>query len=152
MKKENGITLVSLSIYIIMMIIVISVMNIIINDFYNNSNNVSSAINELNAYNKFNTYFLKEIKRYENKVDLISLEGQETYILFSSGNSFSFSNNKIYYNDIEICKNVKSISFESVKEDNPEESTENKYSSIIKVSLSFENFSRTISYKLENIY
>ena len=152
MKKESGITLVSLSIYIIIMIIVISVMNIIINDFYNNSNNVSSGVNELIAYNKFNTYFLKEIKRYENKVDSISLEGQEPYILFSSGNSFYFSNNKIYYNDMEICKGVKSISFESVKEDNQEETMENEYSSIIKVSLSFENFSRTISYKLENIY
>ena len=152
MKKESGVTLMSLLIYIIIMMIVIGVMSVIIDDFYSNSTNMNSGVNELVNYNKFNTYFLKEVKRYANKVDTISNEDGNSYILFSSGNSFSFINNKIYYNDIEICKYVKAISFECVKEENLERLPENEYSSIIKVNLSFENFTRTINYKLENIY
>lgn len=150
MKKQNGVTLISLLIYVIIMIVVISVMSIIINDFYSNSSRRYAAVDELINYNKFNTYFLKEVKRYKNKVDTFT-EGDAPYILFSSGNSFSFINNKIYYNDIEICKNVKSISFRYGKKDTEEE-TQVDDVSVVQVSLSFEQFSRTINYKLENIY
>ena len=112
MKNDSGITLISLLIYVILMIVVIGIMSTILNDFYGNSQNMYAGVNKLINYNKFNTYFLKEVKKYGNKVDTISMDGEIPYILFASGNSFSLNNKKIYYNDIEICKDVQDINWE----------------------------------------
>ena len=96
MKSNKGITLVSLVIYVIVMIIVIGVMGAVSSNFYKNTNSMQVDTEEILEFNKFNTYFLKEIKAPKNTVDTIGNEGE--YILFESGNSFSFSNNIIYYN------------------------------------------------------
>lgn len=144
MKNQKGVTLVSLVVYVVVMTMVIGVMSSIITNFYNNTDTVQGNVGEIVEFNKFNNYFLKEVKTTNNKVDTVS----ENYILFSSGNSFSISNNSIYYNDIKICKEVQSIQFVLEKDD---EDVEDAYS-IINVTLNFENFNKTIRYKLENIY
>ena len=59
MRKENGITLISLLVYVTVMIIVIGALNIIINEFYNNNNTIQEGTEEILEFNKFNTYFLK---------------------------------------------------------------------------------------------
>ena len=150
MRNEKGVTLVSLVIYIAVMLIVLVVMNSIISNFYSNTEGMNTSVEELLNFNKFNIYFLKEIKLYDNTVDTINSEGESPYILFTSGNSFLFDSNKIYYNNLIICDNVKSINFEC--EEKLDEDNNTKYESIIKVTLSFENFTKTINYKLENIY
>lgn len=142
MREEKGITLTSLVIYVIVMVIVIGVMSSIINHFYNNTGDVHAAVQEIVEFNKFNTYFLKEVKLQGNAVDKFNEIGEKPYILFTSGNSFMFDNNKIYYNNIEICKNVKNVSFKSVTADN----------TVITAELSFENYSKSINYKIESIY
>jgi len=144
MKKENGITLSSLVLYVVVMIIVIAVMSQIVSNFYNNTDSFRGDVKEVVKFNKFNSYFLKEIKLYNNKID----SATENYILFSSGNSFSVFNNAIYYNKIKICDEVKSITFELKQDD---EDQEGEYT-IVNVTLSFENFTKSINYKLENIY
>lgn len=138
MKKENGVTLVSLVVYVIAMIIVLGIMNSIITNFYNNTSTVQGNVQEIVYFNKFNTYFLKEVKSYNNKVDKI----EDNYILFTSGNSFSISEGRVYYNNIKLCDNAQSLQFAL------EQDTEN----IINVTLRFKNFSKSITYKLENIY
>lgn len=144
MKKENGITLTSLVLYVVVMIIVIGVMSQILNNFYNNTDYLRGNVEEIVEFNKFNNYFLKEIKLYNNKIE----SATETYILFKSGNSFSVSNNIIYYNNIKICEGVQSVIFD-IKQD--EEDEEGEYT-IVNVTLNFENFKKSINYKLENIY
>lgn len=147
MKNQKGITLVSLIIYVIVMVIVLTIMSSIISKFYSNMGVMHTNVQEILEFNKFNIYFLKEIKQYNNKLDTINAN----YILFSSGNSFSFNSNKIYYNNIQICKNVKNINFETGKR-NDENGNEIEDKTIVKVTINFENFSKTISYKIENIY
>lgn len=144
MKKENGITLMSLIIYVAIMIVILGVMGIVITNFYNNTNSLQGNVAQILEFNKFNNYFLKEVKTTNNKVDNIT----ENYILFTSGNSFSISESSIYYNNIKICDGVQEIKFTLVKD---EEDAENEYS-IINASLTFENFNKSINYKLENIY
>lgn len=144
MKKEKGITLVSLVVYIIVMVIIIAAMTTIIANFYQNTEAVQGNVQEIVEFNKFNSYFLKEVKTKNNKVDRVDLN----YILFSSGNSFSISNNGIYYNNIKICDNVQNIEF--ILEQDTEDTGE-EYS-IISVTLDFENFNKSIKYKIENIY
>ena len=144
MKKEKGITLVSLVIYVVVMIMVIGVMNSIITSFYNNTDVLKGNVQEVVEFNKFNIYFLKEIKGNGKKVDRV----EENYILFLSGNSFSIAENAVYYNNIKICNGVKNLRFE-LEQDT--EDAEGEYS-IIRVNLSFENFDKTIRYKFEEIY
>lgn len=142
MKSQKGITMVSLIIYIIVMIIVIYVMSSIISNFYKNTDAVRGNVEEVVKFNKFNNYFLKEVKSKNNEVDSLN----NSYILFSSGNSFSISNNVIYYNNIEICDEVEEMNITFGK--NGDEVDK----SIISVNICFESFSKTINYKLEEIY
>lgn len=143
MKKNNGVTLVSLVVYIVVMSIVIAIMSAIISNFYKNTTIVQGSVEEIIKFNKFNTYFLKEVKSGDNGIDTIS----ENYILFSSGNSFSISNNIIYYNDIPVCDKVDTFTFETIEND-----LELEKRTIIKITLKIGNFEKTINYKIENIY
>lgn len=142
MKKQNGITLVSLVVYVIVMFIVLAVMSSIISNFYNNTEAVQGNVEEVVKFNKFNSYFLKEVKNSNNKVDNLS----SNYILFSSGNAFSISNNKIYYNNILICDGVQNMSITLGKNGDGIDRT------IINVEIEFDNFNKSISYKIEDIY
>lgn len=139
MKKQNGITLVSLVAYVIIMSIVIGVLSSIISNFYQNTDSMQADTKEVIEFNKFNMYFLKEAKTLNNKIDKL----ENNYILFTSGNSFSYSNNSIYYNNLTICKNVKNVSF-SFKE--------NERQDIVEVNIEFQDFQKTINYKIEDIY
>lgn len=142
MKSEKGITLVSLILYVVVMTIVLAVMSSIISSFYQNTDTVQGNVGEIVEFSKFNNYFLKEVKTKNNKVDKIDTN----YILFSSGNSFSISNNAIYYNSIKICNDVQSMEIKSGKDGNGEDET------IINITLNFENFNKSINYKIETIY
>ena len=141
MKKENGITMVSLVVYVLAMLVVLGILSAVRISFYTNIENSEGNIEEIVEFNKFNTYFLEEIKRYNNEVESLSAN----YILFSSGNSFSIANNSIYYNNIKICENVKEMLI-SLEQD------ANGKNNIINVFLDMGNFSKSIKYKVENIY
>lgn len=136
MKKENGITMISLVVYVVVMAIVLVIMTSIINNFYNNTSTVKGNVEEVVSFNKFNNYFLKEVKSYNNEIDSISSD----YILFATGNSFSIKDDVIYYNNIEICDGVESMQINLVESD------------IVNITINFENFNKSISYKVENIY
>ena len=144
MKKEKGITMISLVVYVAVMTVVIGVMSSIITSFYKNTDTVQGNVQEIVEFSKFNSYFLKEVKINNNKVDHISSDN--TYILFTSGNSFSISNNKIYYNNIKICDEVQSMQISLGKNGNGIDK------SIVNVTLNFENFNKSLNYKIENIY
>lgn len=139
MKNQKGITLMSLVVYVIVMTIAIAVIGSIISKFYNNTDSMQADTKEVIEFNKFNTYFLKEIKTSNNEVDKLDAK----YILFTSGNSFSYSNNSIYYNNIAICKNVKDITFSFPEEEKKD---------IINVNIKFDNFQKSLNYKIEEIY
>ena len=138
MKSKRGVTLVSLIIYIMVTIIVIAIMSQIISRFYSNTQELNSDTESVLEFNKFNSYFLKEIKQRDNELDSII----NNSILFTSGNTFSKQGNHIYYNNIPICSNVKSFIAIEDEHDN----------TIINISIEFENFSKSINYKIEDLY
>ena len=145
MKNQKGITLVSLLVYIIVMIIIIGGLSTISYNFYRNTQALEVDTEDIVEFSNFNEYFIKEIKKANNKIDNISKDG--TYIVFTDGNSFMLNNKSIYYNQIEISKNVNSLKFEYDKDEENNEITD-----IIKVSVEYSNYSKQMKYKLEEIY
>ncbi len=142
MKNNKGITLTALVIYIAVMIITLGIISAIITQFYKNTNSLEADTDEILQLNHFNTYFLKEVKAKGNKVDSVN----DNYILFSSGNSFSLANKEILYNNIPICDKVKSITFKLGKNGDGVDNT------IIYVEIIFNDFTKSMNYKLEEIY
>ena len=145
MKNQKGITLVSLLVYIIVMIIIIGGLSTISYNFYRNTQALEVDTEDIVEFSNFIEYFIKEIKKANNKIDNISEDG--TYIVFTDGNSFMLNNKSIYYNQIEISKNVNSLKFEYDKDEENNEITD-----IIKVSVEYSNYSKQMKYKLEEIY
>ena len=138
MRSKNGITMVSLILYILVMIIVIAVMSQIITNFYKNTTDLNADTESVLEFNKFNSYFLNEIKQRDNEIDSI----ENNNILFSSGNTFAKRDDKIYYNNIAICSGV--TNFIATK--NQSDAT------IINIVIEFNNFRKDINYKLEEMY
>ena len=145
MRTQKGITLVSLVVYIVIMIMAIGVMSRVSIEFYKNTQALEKDTSDLVEFINFNNYFIKEIKMANNKIDKIAEDGN--YILFKSGNSFSLKENSIFYNNIEISKNVKELQFMYEKDDNG-----NNITDIVNVSIKYSQYSKQMKYKIEEIY
>lgn len=110
MKSQKGITLISLTVYIIVMVIVVAVVAVISTYFYTNSDTISETINPMTEYTKFISYFSDEINQNNIKV----LECGQDYIVFDNGVQYTFiaENRGIYRNKVKIVNDVESCTFE----------------------------------------
>ena len=79
MKKEQGITLISLIVYVILMTFVIAAISSITASFYVNINDFDDESESAVAYSKFNMYFINDIKRKDAKIE----EVYNDYIILS---------------------------------------------------------------------
>ena len=109
MKSQKGITLISLTIYIIVMVIVVTVVALIRNYMFKNMNSVSEAIDPLTEYIRFNSFFTDEVNTSGIKI----LDCQDDYILFDNNVQYTFveANEAIYLNKAKIAKNVTNCTF-----------------------------------------
>lgn len=109
MKSQNGITLISLTVYVIGIVLIVSIMAVLTTNFYSNIENANINIEPYTEYTKFNSYFSEEI----NKSNIKILDCAENYIVFDNGVQYTFvSENKgIYHNKVKICKDVTSCKF-----------------------------------------
>lgn len=110
MKSEKGITLISLTIYVIVLAIVIGVMAIISTFFYKNVSDDKFNVNPLTQYTAFNSYFSEEVNHENIKI----LECKENYIVFDNGVQYSYipENKGIYRNKVKIASNIEKCTFE----------------------------------------
>ena len=58
-----------------------------------------------------------------------------------------FKDNKIFYNDLEITKNVKNVNFKYYTDSNNKQDN-----TIVTVTVNFENYTKKMNYKIEEIY
>ena len=116
MKEQRGITLESLTIYIIALLIIIGLVSTVTTFFYSNILNISDNSKNMAEITKFNMYFLKDIKKSNNTVTAVVSDNSQ--ITFSSGNVYKFQNNAIYQNKIKICDNVSNAQFKLEKINN----------------------------------
>lgn len=123
MKSQKGISLISLTIYLIAMSIVIAIIAVISTYFYKNTNSLLDNINPLAEYTKFNTFFSDEVNHnnikilecktnYKNGDDSQGIEN--SYVAFDNGVQYMYikENKGIYRNQVKICENVENCTFE----------------------------------------
>lgn len=96
MKSEKGITLMSLATYIVLMLIVIAVLATVRMNFQSNIKEINKEGTEVSEISKFNMYFLQEVKKQGNKVNLVS----NNEIVFTTGNKYVYKDNRIYLQNI----------------------------------------------------
>lgn len=139
MKKERGITLISVIVYVIALLIVVGLISTLTGYFYRNVNINTENTEITQQFTKFNSYFTSEI----NEKDIYVLDTKTSnenpktsYIAFSNGVTYTFSeeNKAIYRNKIKICTNVDRCLFSY-------DFIEQKY--VIYVDLKIGNLERT---------
>ncbi len=150
MKNEKGITLAALVMYVLLFSIAITTLATISNYIFNNLDNISSEQISSEEFNKFNTYFVSDVKKSkvatvdnkENSEDLtIKLDGGSTY-------TYKKSENAIYKDKEKIARNI--VSFTA----NVGQDTTNS-KNIIEVTIKTgkdekkPNFEKTIKYVLK---
>lgn len=119
MKKNNGITLTSLIIYVTGMLLVVTTIATLTSFFYKNID-IKAINNDTTQYTKFSSIFGEEINRSNNSIiDCKSLSYGISYIVFSSGNQYTFNENSksIYKDNVKICDNVELCDFSYTYQD-----------------------------------
>ena len=118
MRSRNGITMMSLIIYITSFLVVTGIIAGITSFFYGNSTLMTQELYSAAGFNKLNLYFVKESEQKENRVRDIqyiadSTEENDTeknvyYIEFLNDDRFTFDpdSHLLYYNSICICEDV----------------------------------------------
>lgn len=144
MKSQKGVTLISLTIYISVVLIAIGILTVVSTNLQTSIKDVNNKGTEIAEINKFNMYFLKEVKKQENKIEEITTNS----IKFATGNTYIYDDQKkeIYLQKedslIKIAGNIDKCQF--VKE------IEND-KTIIKVTIKAKNTEeRTNEYVLNN--
>jgi len=117
LKSQKGISLISLTIYIIALTIIVSMVSVISTYFYKNMNASTETIDPLIEYTKFSSFFSDEanhenIKVLDNKT--ATEEDNTSYIAFDNNVQYTFipENNAIYRNKVKICREVEYCNFE----------------------------------------
>ena len=109
MKSQKGVTLTSLTIYIIVVLIVLGILAVISGVFQGNIKEIYTEGTNNVEIDKFNIYFLKEVKRQGNEINIIS----DNEIVFATGNKYIFNHEGqcIYLNNIKIAENIEKCVF-----------------------------------------
>lgn len=109
MKSQKGITLISLTIYVIVMAIVIGVIAIVTGVFFKSLQQSNFYTDPIAEYTAFNSYFSEEVNHSGLKI----LNCEDNYVAFDNGIVYTFSeeNQGIYRNQVKICKDIEECNF-----------------------------------------
>lgn len=122
MKSNRGITLISLIVYMVVLTIVISMLAMVSDLFFNNTNYIMDNGKYISEFNKFNMYFIEDVK---NNSKVTSASSDE--IIFDDGTIYTYKGDKdkgIYRNKVKICENISLCEF-SKKENTVDGFTKN---------------------------
>ena len=112
MKSEKGVTLITLIIYLILLVLVLSILSIVSQYFFGNVNRITDIGKYLSGFNKFNMYFIEDVK---NNTETYSVTNNE--IIFKDGTTYTFENTDIYRNKVKICDNIYNVTFSKKDEE-----------------------------------
>ena len=117
MKSQKGITLISVSINVIVLLIMVAMISTISTYFFANYNNVSEKVPTLKEYTNFISYFSQDINIKGIRVLLcettIDNNIKTSYIIFNNNVQYTFleENRGVYRNKIKIARNVSDCEF-----------------------------------------
>lgn len=105
----------SLTIYIIGMIIVVGIIATFTSFFYKNVN-IDDITVDTTQFTKFSSAFLKDINKSGNYVVDYKALGDDnvSYVVFATGNQYTFmkESNSIYKNKVKLCSDVEFCNFD----------------------------------------
>lgn len=106
MKKESGITLVTLIVYLMIVSAILAALTNLSSHVYKNIGKLGSENLSAEEFNKFNVNFVKSVK--SNKKATVTNNNQNVTIEFDDGTTYNYINgeNSIYKNKIKIAKNI----------------------------------------------
>lgn len=117
-KNNKGITLVALTIYIVVFVLVLGVMTTISTSFFSNLGGAVDTPKYTSEFNKFAMFFVTDAKNY-SKANVT-----DTTIQFENGPTYKYENNNIYRNDNIIAENIINCKF-TAKEYNVDSTVKN---------------------------
>lgn len=98
MKSQKGITLTSLAAYVVLIFVVLAILATVTADFQGTIKEANQESAYVAEVNKFNSYFLQEVKKQGNEIEEIS----EDTITFSSKAKYVFNSDSKIINLIEL--------------------------------------------------
>ena len=106
MRKESGITLVTLIVYLMIVSAILAALTNLSSHVYKNIGKLGSENLSAEEFNKFNVNFIKSVK--SNKKATVTNNNQNVTIVFDDGTTYNYINgeNSIYKNKIKIAKNI----------------------------------------------
>lgn len=105
--QEKGITLVSLTVYVVGFSIVIGIVAVILSFIQKNVIEMGETTDTVAEYSNFNLAFVEDMKTPGNDVTEVT----DSKVVFSNGNQYTFQQGKIYKNKAMISNYVKSCHF-----------------------------------------
>ena len=146
MNSEKGITLISVILYVIVMLLVVTIASILTGYFYNNIDINNTEQNANVEFTKFNSFFTEEVNIRGNTILESDTEGTSTgqkYIVFSTGNQYTYikNNKSIYKNNSKIASDIEEF---NLKINNSDSKT------TIEIELTSGNITKTTTYALKN--
>ena len=102
MKREKGITLVSIIVYVIGIVVVTTIVSSLLAFYNKNMVDINNSSDVSMEFSKFNAKLIEETSIKDNSITEITT----TKITFSSGNVYEFKENKVYCNSIAISNYV----------------------------------------------
>lgn len=143
MKNDDGVTLISLIVYVILMTFIVAAVTLITSSFRTSMDEFEGESESTVAYSKFNMYFVNDIKRngarieecYNDEVILSYIKDDEIIKI-----EYKVENNTLYRDKVKICDNVKNVLFTQGIEKNK-----------VTVDLTINNYSKKTTYVIENI-
>lgn len=144
MKSQKGVTLIALVIYVIVLTIVVSILAMISSFFFSNVNFVKEQANYAPEFNKFNMFFIQDVKQNKN----LTITGN--VVKFEDGTEYTFNLDQkaIYRNGKAIAKNVQAAVFTTTTE-----TIRNTTKNIVNVNIAIGNtgalFTKEIDYVLK---
>lgn len=117
-RNTKGITLVSLVIYVVIMLMLIAIIAVFKNNIDKNIDSMGEYTSLIPQINKVHMHMLGEVNIKDNKV--LKRNSSGSYIEFSSGNSYMFSDGSLYKNSVKVLSDIIGGSFQVETENNNE--------------------------------
>lgn len=148
MKKESGITLVALVIYLMIISAILAALANLSSHVYKNINKLGTENLTSEEFNKFNVNFVKSVK--ENNTAKITSQNNNVSIEFGDGTIYTYISNEksIYKNKIKIAKNINYFSA-IVQNNNNKNVIQVKIGTGRNSTITNNDFGKTINYVLK---